>query len=227
MFTMLARIAQEHGYCLALHGSMIRDLDVVAVPWVSKCSPVGVLVDSLCSALGGFMDDGVPLGGADQRAHGRLTYRLRLNAGLYVDLSVVPPQAKGAPVTLPAARRISIDFDGVIHSYTSGWLGATEIPDPPVEGMADAIRRLQSLGWEVVCCSSRARYTEGKDAICQWLLSNGFPGMEITCEKLPAEIYVDDRAIRFDGCVPELLNAIDTWNGPWNRGGQIVPAPPQ
>lgn len=26
------------------------------------------------------------------------------------------------------------DFDGVINSYKSGWLGATRIPDPPVPG---------------------------------------------------------------------------------------------
>jgi hypothetical protein len=122
--------------------------------------------------------------------------------------------------TLRAARRLCFDFDGVIHSYTSGWLGAGTIPDPPVEGMADAIRRLQALGWDVVVCSSRARYSEGKDAVCQWLLDNGFPGVEVTCEKLPAELYIDDRALRFSGCVSEMLESIDTWTGPWNKGGQ-------
>jgi hypothetical protein len=226
MFPMLAGIAKAHGYALALHGSLARDLDVLAAPWVEECSPAPVLACAMACALGGFLDEGFPDGGPVSKPHGRVCYRLRLNAGLYVDLSILPTQ--GAPMSsLPSGRRISFDFDGVLHSYTSGWLGATAIPDPPVPGMADAIRRLQSLGWEVVVCSSRARYSDGKDAICQWLLDHGFPGMEITCEKLPAEIYVDDRAIRFDGCVPELLNAIDSWTGPWNRGGQIVPAPPQ
>ena len=31
---MLCDVAREMGYALALHGSMNRDMDLIAVPWV-------------------------------------------------------------------------------------------------------------------------------------------------------------------------------------------------
>lgn len=124
--------------------------------------------------------------------------------------------------TKPFKKRLSFDFDGVLHSYTSGWHGPTVIPDPPVPGMAAALHRLSAIGWEISICSSRARTPDGIHAIDEWLLENGFPaGMIVTSEKLPAEIYIDDRALRFDGCVPVMLEAIDSWQGPWNKGLQI------
>jgi hypothetical protein len=35
-------------------------------------------------------------------------------------------------------RTVCLDFDGVVHSYRSGWRGATVIPDPPIHGTAEA-----------------------------------------------------------------------------------------
>lgn len=62
---------------------------------------------------------------------------------------------------------VSFDFDGVIHSYRSGWKGAAVIPDPPVEGIKEVIEQLISDGLCVVICSSRAESFEGQAAFCQ------------------------------------------------------------
>ena len=39
---------------------------------------------------------------------------------------------------------VCFDFDGVIHSYTSGWKGDDVIPDPPVEGIKEVIDKLRA-----------------------------------------------------------------------------------
>ena len=35
---------------------------------------------------------------------------------------------------------LCLDFDGVCHSYVSGWKGADIISDPPVEGLFEFLR---------------------------------------------------------------------------------------
>lgn len=47
---------------------------------------------------------------------------------------------------MPGDKTVIFDFDGVIHSYASGWQGVTEIHDPPVDGIKEAIDELRSDG---------------------------------------------------------------------------------
>lgn len=95
-------------------------------------------------------------------------------------------------------RTICLDFDGVVHSYRSGWRGAPVIPDPPIHGTAAAIARLRQQ-YRVVIYSARCRTIEGRQAIDAWLRKHSIEVDEICEHKPPALVYVDDRAIPFRG----------------------------
>ena len=65
---------------------------------------------------------------------------------------------------------VCYDFDGVIHSYASGWKGATNIPDDPVPGAIESILEiLQADGFEVAIFSSRSHQWGGRRAMKRWL----------------------------------------------------------
>ena len=111
---------------------------------------------------------------------------------------------------------VVFDFDGVIHSYKSGWKGETEIPDPPVPGIREAIAHIRLAGYRVVVVSTRGRSEEGRKAIQDWLTENGIEVDNITPNKPPAVCYIDDRAICFDGHPETLLEKINNFK-PWNH----------
>lgn len=130
-------------------------------------------------------------------------------------------------MTKPYLPTIAVDFDGVIHSYKSGWHGATSIPDPPVPGAIEFLVALtQSSEVDVVIFSSRAKTWRGRRAIGAWLQKHGGhlwhedafdPGLqsiEVTAVKPAAVVYLDDRGLRFEGTFPDIkeLLALTPWN---------------
>lgn len=113
-------------------------------------------------------------------------------------------------------KTVVFDFDGVIHSYTSGWKGEDIIPDPPVPGVKEVIDELTAQGYEVVVVSSRANSVAGKIAIEKYLKDNHIQVNSISHEKPPAIVYIDDRAICFDGHAETLVEKINNFK-PWNK----------
>ena len=116
---------------------------------------------------------------------------------------------------------LCLDFDGVIHSYTSGWKGADVIPDPPVPGALQFI--VEALKhFRVAIYSSRSGQAGGIDAMKAWLANwttdpdYQMPWHEIEwpTEKPPAFLTIDDRAITFTGEWPsmEVLKNFKPWN---------------
>ena len=86
-------VARQHGYALAVHGSLVRDIDVLAVAWTAEASTVFTLVGALVTEVRkrnqgiAYVDPPVPA----VRPHGRFAWSIHLGGGPYIDLSVVGP----------------------------------------------------------------------------------------------------------------------------------------
>ena len=89
---------------------------------------------------------------------------------------------------------IAIDFDGVIHRYSQGWQGMDNAYDPPNDGTTEALQRLVDAGHRIVVFSSR-----NTTVIQNWLKKYALEQYvaEVTNTKVPAKVYIDDRAYRF------------------------------
>jgi hypothetical protein len=135
---------------------------------------------------------------------------------------------------VPSGKPIlCLDFDGVLHSYESGWIEAHFVPDPPVPGAIDFLyEAIQHF--DVKIYSSRSNHPGGVSAMATWIrywsskhfgedrekanaitnaiLNNtgAFP-----TSKPNAMVTIDDRAINFDGNWPSMA-ALREFR-PWNK----------
>ena len=126
---------------------------------------------------------------------------------------------------------LCVDFDGVIHSYASGWKGEAVVSDPPVKGAVEWLWRATEF-WTVQVYSSRSKSEGGRLAMFNKLIewsraalgpdhamsqpSDEYP-IGFANEKPSAFLTIDDRAICFDGD----WNALDPQEllkfKPWNK----------
>lgn len=114
---------------------------------------------------------------------------------------------------------VVFDFDGVIHSYISGW---SETPnDPPVKYIKEEIDLIRKEGYEVVVVSTRCDTKEGKNTVIEYLAKHNIQVDRVTDIKPPALAYIDDRAIKFDGNAKSLLYKIQNFI-PWTKNSNSV-----
>lgn len=121
---------------------------------------------------------------------------------------------------------LCLDFDGVIHSYQSGWKGPTIIPDVPVDGALEFIRDMRKH-FQIKIFSSRSAHPGGPEAMAEWLrkafedaayeygtIDRIMADIGWPTTKPPALVTIDDRAIRFDGTWPSVEKLFEK---PWNK----------
>ena len=104
---------------------------------------------------------------------------------------------------------ISIDLDGVLGNYTK--YDANNIPEIK-QGAREFIQELHKNGYNLILFTNRKPLSASK-----WLIENNLDKYfsDVTNVKPMAVIYIDDRAVKFDGDYNKTLNDIKNFNVYW------------
>ena len=88
----IREVARFNGYAVAVHGSLKRDIDLIAVPWTDQAIPPDELMQAIKGAISGVLGNCITIGEPGIKPHGRTAYTL-VHPGFAgeIDLSVVPP----------------------------------------------------------------------------------------------------------------------------------------
>lgn len=93
--------AKHLGYAIGVHGSLERDIDLIAVPWTERACPPEGLATSLKQVLSKLypVELEVAPGEGPTKPHGRLCWSWWIRPWTYIDLSVFPPTTSSAEAT--------------------------------------------------------------------------------------------------------------------------------
>lgn len=149
LYPQLAELFREHGYALAVHGSLARDMDLIAVPWARDVSPHEKVLEAITSTFAVKM-----IGESTGKEHGRRAWTLSIGFGeCSVDISFMPSAPIPPAEELAAMREvceavkkyskaISADLDDTEHGCTVR--GTLELVESTEAEMYAALSRLDA-----------------------------------------------------------------------------------
>jgi len=87
--------ALRHGYAIAVHGSLARDIDLVAIPWTEEAVDDATLAQAVAQAAAEAGDEWAVVGAISRsdKPHGRVAWVIHLEGQTYIDLSIMPRSA--------------------------------------------------------------------------------------------------------------------------------------
>jgi hypothetical protein len=93
-FPILKEIALKYGYNLVIHGSMNRDMDLIAIPWQEEVGIIDEMINEFSVTIGGEVrlfnhkrnEDGEITGDRfTHKPHGRICYVIDIYRGGYLN----------------------------------------------------------------------------------------------------------------------------------------------
>ena len=107
LYAQLDRVVQRFGWALTLHGSMMRDMDVVLIPWTDDAEHEDKVVDAIRLFVEGkyivskrkrnenkmksLSKDGMAHFQITEKPHGRRAITLFIGvSSYYLDISIIP-----------------------------------------------------------------------------------------------------------------------------------------
>lgn len=110
-FEPIKEIGLKYGYNIVLHGSMNRDLDLIAIPWQEHIGDKQLMLQDICDCIGGHLliEDKENFEKFRVKHHGRVAYVININRSIkckfngmvtqfeehedpqmYIDISILP-----------------------------------------------------------------------------------------------------------------------------------------
>lgn len=92
MIDPIRKVARQLGYAIAVHGSLARDIDLIACPWTEEAVDAETLAHAVFRIVQAFNKEvfvSVDKDCPRSKPHGRLAWSLHF-WGSYIDLSVMP-----------------------------------------------------------------------------------------------------------------------------------------
>jgi len=81
--------AHKCGYAIAVHGSLLRDIDLLAAPWTKEAQAPTTLLKAILEGVKLFDVGYLQAKKPTKKPHGRLAWVIHVG-GTYIDLSVMP-----------------------------------------------------------------------------------------------------------------------------------------
>lgn len=117
---------------------------------------------------------------------------------------------------------VAVDFDATISEY-KGWQGPGVFGEP-VQGAKEALDRLYLKGYTIIINTTRGIDIQ---EVQNYLRDHHIPYHHINCNhdnappevgnrKVLADVYIDDRALRFDGRWEGMVEKVE-WFMPWHK----------
>lgn len=81
--------ALKCGWALGLHGSLLSDMDLIAIAWTDEATTVEVMIESLLECFEGNIFNEVSRRPNHDKPHNRIVYTIHIFKDFYLDINVI------------------------------------------------------------------------------------------------------------------------------------------